>query len=76
MQKSYTTQIKKFGKEIKRRRSEFKITQEDLAAYCDIDVRTVQRIEKGEYGIGLHIVFALSLAFKTTPSELLSCLKV
>ena len=30
-------------------------TQQDLADKCEIDSRTIQRIETGDSGIGLHI---------------------
>lgn len=39
------------------------MTQQALADLCDIDIRTIQRIEKGEFGVGLHIMYALAEAF-------------
>jgi|GEM_PF-2875611 len=68
--KGYTAEIKQFGKQVRQMRLDLNITQEDLAASCNIDVRTVQRIERGDSGIGLYIVFALAEAFKVPPSEL------
>ena len=47
------------------------MTQQTLADLCELDIRTIQRIEVGEYGIGLHILYALADAFKMTASELI-----
>lgn len=52
-------------------REERAFTQQDLAEKCDIDIRTIQRIERGDSGIGMHILFALADAFKVPASELL-----
>ncbi|MBS1646682.1 MAG: helix-turn-helix transcriptional regulator [Bacteroidetes bacterium] len=75
MQKSYTILLKKLGKEITRLRKVHGLTQQDLSAKCDVDVRTIQRIEKGEYGVGLHILLAIAHSFNMSASDLLSCLK-
>lgn len=71
VQKAYKTEIKQFGKRVKRMRKANGLTQTELAGLCDIDIRTIQRIEGGEYGVGLHILFALAEAFEVEPSELL-----
>ncbi|MBI2723107.1 MAG: helix-turn-helix transcriptional regulator [Bacteroidetes bacterium] len=76
MQKAFTQQIKSFGIEIKRQREIKGLTQQDLADRCDIDVRTIQRIERGEHGVGLQILFAMALALETTPTEMLSKIKM
>lgn len=72
MQKTYAKEIKQLGKKIKLLRESLEMTQQTLADECDIDIRTVQRIEKGEFGSGLHILFALAAALKTTPKDLLT----
>ena len=71
VKKSYKTQLQKFGKEVKRLRAEHAVTQQELAAKCDIDVRTIQRVEAGEHSVGLHILFSLADAFQMHPYELL-----
>ena len=76
MEKAYTKQIKQFGKEIKHLRKVHSITQIDLAAKCAVDIRTIQRIEKGDYGIGLHILFALAAAFELNPHQLLTTISI
>ena len=76
MQKAYTNQIKQFGSEIKRLRESLSLTQQELSDRCDIDIRTIQRIERGEHGVGLQILIALAVSLETTPSDLLSKLKI
>lgn len=71
MQKAYKTEIKQFGKRVKKLRLAKKLTQGALAGLCDIDYRTILRIEKGEYGIGLHTLFALADALEVEPFDLL-----
>lgn len=70
MEKTYSSEIKKLGKKIKKLRESKGMTQEALSGECDIDIRTIQRIEKGEYGFGMPILFALAEAFEISPSEL------
>jgi len=71
VQKLYKKQIKQLGKEVKKLREQRKMTQQELADLCEVDIRTVQRIEAGEFGSGLPILFALSEALKVAPSKLL-----
>lgn len=47
------------------------MSQDFLASMCDIDVRTVQRIEKGEQNISFRILFSIALAFSIESHELL-----
>lgn len=47
------------------------MTQQTLSDLCEVDVRTIQRIEKGEFGIGLHILFGLADALEVKVTELL-----
>lgn len=72
VKKFYNKEIKLLGKGIKKVRLSKEITQEELADLCEVDVRTVQRIEKGEYGMSLNILFALADALEMSPSELLN----
>ena len=71
MKKSYTLEIKELGVKVKKMREERSFTQQDLADMCEVDTRTIQRIERGDSGIGLHILFALSDAFGVSVSQLL-----
>lgn len=47
------------------------MTQSNLASLCDVDIRTIQRIEKGTFNMSLKIFFAISDALEIQPSELL-----
>jgi len=71
VKKAYSAELKALGKKIKKLRLSHKITQETLADLCEIDVRTIQRIEKGEFGLGLPTVYAIAEAFKMSVSDLL-----
>ena len=46
------------------------MTQSSLASLCDIDVRSIQLIEKGSMNMSLKIFFALSEALEVSPEEL------
>lgn len=70
MKLAYASQLKKLGKKIKKLRLSRGLTQQKLADASEIDIRTVQRIEKGEHGVGLHIIFAIADAFEMTVSDL------
>ena len=70
MEKKYSTEIKQLGKKIKKLRESKKMTQQSLSVLCNIDIRTVQRIEKGEYGMGRHLLFAVADAFEIKKADL------
>jgi len=72
VEKKYSSEIKQLGKKIKKLRESKKMTQQTLSDLCNIDIRTVQRIEKGEYGMGLHLLFAIADAFEIKKADLLS----
>lgn len=56
-------------------RLEKKLTQSILATYADIDIRTVQLIEKGELNMSLKVLYSISAALDIHPSELLQKIK-
>lgn len=64
VEKEYAKEIKQLGLRIKSLREEKSLTQQQLADACNIDIRTIQRIEKGEFGFGMHIFFALADALE------------
>ena len=70
MEKKYPKQVKKFGERIKKLRKKADLTQEELGEKAGVNMRTIIRIESGEFAAGLHIVFALSKALKIKVSEL------
>jgi DNA-binding XRE family transcriptional regulator len=71
VQKSYNTELKKLGKKIKKMRESAKMTQQTLSDTCEVDIRTIQRIENGEFGMGLPILFAIADAFEISASDLI-----
>lgn len=71
MTRDYSQEIKKLGSKIKRLRLEKKLTQINLAAFCDIDVRTVQMIERGELNMSLKIFFSIADSLHISPEELI-----
>ena len=71
VEKTYEEQVKQFGLKVKKLRESQDMTQQTLADECEVDIRTIQRIERGDFGVGLYIIFSLSSAFKMQPHELL-----
>lgn len=59
MDKKYEKELVQIGLKIKQRRQEKSMTQSNLAALCDIDIRTIQRIEKGEHNMSTTIIISL-----------------
>ena len=70
METSVELEIKKFGAEIRGLRKSKNFTQSQLAAMCDVDIRTIQRIEKGEFNPSLKVLINLAKSFEYTLSEL------
>ncbi len=71
MQSSFENELKQFGTEIKSVRKAKKITQLQLASLCDIDIRTIQRIEKGEFNPSLRVLIRIANAFEMSLSSLI-----
>ena len=67
----YILNVEQLGLKLKELRQQRNLTQQSLSSLCDIDVRTIQRIEKGEQNITLKILFALSNALEIHPAELI-----
>ena len=63
--------LKQIGQKIKEMRLEKNLTQSILATHTDIDIRTVQLIEKGELNMSLKVLYSISAALDIHPSELL-----
>ena len=51
MDKAVKKQLQTFGGNVRRLRTERKITQEKLAELVDLNIRTVQKIEAGQTNI-------------------------
>lgn len=72
MENKYQKEIIRLGLLIKEIRIKGKISQEDLSTLCGVDVRTIQRIEKGEQNITITLLFLIADSLKIEPSELIS----
>ena len=68
----YESEIIRLGIIIKELRIKEKLTQEHLSTLCEVDVRTIQRIEKGKQNISISLLFAISEALNEKSSILLS----
>lgn len=70
MENNFEKELKGISQKIKEIRLK-KLTQSSLASSCDVDIRTIQRIEKGTFNMSLKILFLISDSLKINPSELL-----
>jgi transcriptional regulator with XRE-family HTH domain len=61
----------RLGQNIKTRREGDDLTQEDLAAACDLHPTEIGRVERGERDIRLSTVVRVARGLQVTPSELL-----
>jgi transcriptional regulator with XRE-family HTH domain len=68
----FEAELKRIGQRIRRIRLAKKLTQSSLASSCDVDIRTIQRIEKGTFNMSLKILYLISDSFEMNPSELLN----
>jgi transcriptional regulator with XRE-family HTH domain len=71
VQSSFENDLKQFGIEIKTVRKSKKITQLQLSSLCDVDIRTLQRIEKGEFNPSLRVLVRIANAFEMSLSSLI-----
>ncbi|KQO34738.1 hypothetical protein ASF10_03245 [Flavobacterium sp. Leaf82] len=68
----YELEIVRLGLLIKQLRKKEKITQEQLSRLCNVDIRTIQRIEKGEQNITISLLFSIADSLKIKSSILIS----
>lgn len=59
------------GLKIKSHRILIGLTQADLASKCDLDIRTIQRIEKGEMNMSLNVLLSLLEVLEINWSDLI-----
>jgi transcriptional regulator with XRE-family HTH domain len=71
VQSSFENDLNQFGTEIKTVRKSKKITQLQLSSLCDVDIRTIQRIEKGEFNPSLRVLIRIANAFEMSLSNLI-----
>ena len=68
----YELEIVRLGILIKELRQKESMTQEQLSTLCNVDVRTIQRIEKGEQNISISLLFSIADALKIGSVALIS----
>ncbi len=68
---NFEEELTRIGQSIKEIRLKRRLTQSSLASSCDVDIRTIQRIEKGTFNMSLKILFLIADSLEILPSELL-----
>lgn len=66
--------LKLLGNEIRRRRLELEISQEELAMLCNLHRTYIGSVERGERNISLYNIISIANALKCKPSMLLACI--
>ena len=59
-----------FGKRVKELRQKLSLSQEELAAECDLDRTYISGIERGQRNVSLKNIYKLSRALNVSPSDL------
>jgi transcriptional regulator with XRE-family HTH domain len=59
------------GNQIRQKRLERNLTQFDLASLIDCEIKSIQRIEKGQMNMSLKMFLSISEVLEITPDELL-----
>lgn len=75
VKRAYKKQLLEFSLRIKELRKDRGLTQVNLAAEMDVDVRTIKNMEQGTYNPTLLVILSLSEALKIKASELLKPLE-
>ncbi|MFH6990325.1 helix-turn-helix domain-containing protein [Flavobacterium collinsii] len=68
----YELEILRLGLIIKELRKKEKITQEQLSILSGVDVRTIQRIEKGKQNLTISVLFSIATPLKVEANTLIS----
>jgi transcriptional regulator with XRE-family HTH domain len=70
-----STLLSRFGTRVREFRQKLAISQEELAARCELHRTYIGGIERGERNISLQNLFKIAEALETTASALLQGLK-
>jgi transcriptional regulator with XRE-family HTH domain len=68
---SLDIELKRIGQKTKEVRLKKNLTQSILASKADVDIRTIQLIERGSLNMSLKVFYSLSTALDINPCELL-----
>lgn len=60
-----------FGKIVRKKRKELKLSQEKLAEKADIHTNYLGSVERGERNIALENIYAIAIALNCSPKDLL-----
>lgn len=69
--RDYEQFLEHVSQNIKEARIRLGLTQEEMAEKFNFNYRFYQKLESGRYSPGLHTIFRLAKALKTTPDKLL-----
>jgi transcriptional regulator with XRE-family HTH domain len=64
LDRTQSSQLKRFGENVRRERNSMDLTQEKLAELVDLNVRTIQKIEAGNVNILLTTIKRIQKALK------------
>lgn len=62
---------KQFGANLKKRRKQLHISQEELGTKVELSRVSISNIEKGVHGISLELLYRFAEHLNTSPSELM-----
>lgn len=62
--------LQKFGSTVKKLRQTLNLSQEQLAAECDLDRTYISGIERGQRNVGLRNIYKIAQALNVHPSML------
>ena len=71
MKQEYTSELVRLGLKIKEVREQKSMTQQTLSSLCDIDVRTIQRIEKGKQNVSIIMLLNICKALEIDPDQII-----
>jgi DNA-binding XRE family transcriptional regulator len=71
VENKYSQELLILGQKIRALRLSKNLTQSDLASHCDVDIRTIQRIEKGGFNMSLKVFFSICDSLQTKPEDLI-----
>lgn len=72
---NYEKTLLVIGHRIKKQRLIKRLTQSELSALIDCEIKSIQRIEKGKMNMSLKLLISLSEALDIAPETLLSNLQ-
>jgi transcriptional regulator with XRE-family HTH domain len=72
MKEMYRLRLIKLGAKIKEIRQAQNLTQSTLSDLAEIDIRTIQRLEKGDMNLSLNIFIAVIKSLNVDATEIIN----